>query len=41
MVNFLIGFGIAVGIIVLVLYFILKDFFKGVDDVLKTFWNKF
>ena len=41
MLNFLIGLGIGVVIIAIIFILAIKSFFKGVDGVLKSFWNKF
>lgn len=41
MINFLIGLGVGVVIIVIIGILILRSVFKGADEVLKSFWNKF
>jgi uncharacterized membrane protein len=41
MVNFLIGLGIGIVIIAIVFMLAIRSFFKGADEVLKSFWNKF
>ena len=41
MLNFFIGLGVGVVLIIIVGILILNSVFKGADEVLKSFWNKF
>jgi hypothetical protein len=41
MINFLIGLGVGILIIAIVFMLAIRSFFKGADEFLKSFWDKF